>query len=181
MFDKVLQFLNDNYHAINLGCTLVVALWAFRKWNISQQQKESELLQELIKEIRTGKVREFVSKCDYGDKWYGDKFHKGADEPWIDHALTVFSNLCYLRKCHFISRKAFGFFEYDLELIFSDSQVVDYLYNLYHDAQKAGLSFPFKQLIDYAFQKHLVKISRSDFEDCRAYERIDMLHNYLGF
>lgn len=177
MISKVLEFINANYQVIGL----CAAAWAFWKWHVSQLQKEAELLRELIKTVRTGEVRDFVDKCDYEEKWYSEDFHKKGADKGPDHALTVFSNLCYMRRKGLLSRRSFAFFEYDIELIFSDSQVIDYLYNLYHESKKLGMSFPFKPLLDYGFKRHLIKIGRKVFEDPNAYKQVDALHQYLEF
>ena len=180
MMEKLLALLNEHYQAIRMIGALVVALWAFKKWSVSQHQKELELLHGLINEIRTSEVRDFISRCDYEEAWYSKQFHNGPDEKKVDYVLTVFSNLCYMLRYRFISKRLFAFFEYDLELLFSDSQVVDYLYNLFHDSNKRGMSFPYRHLLDYAFRKGLVKISRSDFEDRTYCKRSEKVHDYLG-
>lgn len=80
-----------------------------------------------------------------------------------------------------MSQKAFGFFEYDYELLFSDKQIVDYLYNLYHNSKRERMTFPFKHLLDYAFKQKLVHLKKSVFENPKAYLKESSLHNYLEF
>lgn len=153
----------------------------FYKWHISQQQKDAEFLRDQIAEIRSGAVRAFINKCDYEEHWYGEEFHKSEYQQIVDHALTIFSCMCYMRDCGLMSRKSFGFFKYDYELLFSDSQVVDYLYNLFHNARREHMTFPFEYLVKYGMRENLIKIGRAAFEDPTTYQRNESLHKYLEF
>ena len=179
MWQGILTCVNENWKFL----TVIGAIWAFYKWHVAQQQKDAEFLRGQINEILTGKVRDVINRCDYEEKWYSADFHKKdcAYQKNVDYALTVFSCMCYMRSRGLMSRKAFGFFEYNYELLFSDEQVVDYLYNLYHNSRKEVMTFPFKHLLDYAFKRNLVQMKRSVFEDPTAWEREPSLHKYLDF
>jgi len=180
MWSDFLSLVRANYQIIGL----VGAVWAFYKWHISQMQKESELLQKLIDQIRSGDVREFIDMCDYETPWYGQDTHKAHDDKTafkVDHVLTTLSGLCYMRERGLISRKAFAFFEYDFELLFSDSQVIDYMYNLYHNAKKERMSFPYECLLNYGYKRKLIRIPKSTFNDPFAYLHESKLHKNLEF
>ena len=178
MLNVVVDFVRDNFMMISF---IIGGLWAFYQWHISLLQKDAELLKGHVDIIRSSKIREFVAMCDYEIPWYSKASHQSDADKNVDYALTMFSSLCYLRKCKLMSKKAFDFFRYDYELVFSDGQVIDYMYNLFHDARKRNMSFPFKDLIEYGFKEKMIGISKSEFEDPKAYLRNEKLHNYLDF
>ena len=177
MLNVVADFVRENFTIISV----VGGLWALYQWNVSQRQKDAELLKGHIDIIRSSKIREFVAMCDYETPWYGKTSHQPDADKNVDYALTMFSSLCYLRKCKLMSKKAFNFFRYDYELVFSDWQVIDYMYNLFHDARERNMSFPYKDLIEYGFKEKMIGISKSEFEDPKSYLCNKNLHNYLEF
>jgi len=176
----MVKWCEENYQILSV----VGAIWVFYKWHVSQMQRDAELLERLVDKIRIGEVRKFIDMCDYETPWYGPEVHKahGDNNSFkVDHALTTLSGLCYMRESGLISRKAFAFFEYDFELLFSDPQVIDYMYNLYHNSKKEHMSFPFKCLLRYGYKRKLISVQKSVFEDPAAHLYVKTLHQYLDF
>lgn len=87
---------------------------------------------------------------DYDNYWYGSNFHNGGIiEANVDKTLEYFSYICYLKKRKVITKHEFKFFLYDVSRILSNSQVQNYLYNLYHFSNKFNKPMSFSYLFEY--------------------------------
>ena len=175
MWASIVGFVSENYQIIGIAG----ASFAFYKWHVSQRQKEVEFLHSMIKVIRNDEMYEFIRKLDYNVPWYDEHFHNGSIELKVDKMLMEFSYLCHLRKTRMISSKTFDFFQYDIDAILSNTQMVDYFYNLYQYTHTVKLTFPFIHLLNYAFEKKYM--NKQIFNNPEAWRSEDSgLHNYYS-
>ena len=130
--------------------------------------KKASYINELLEKMRFGPdIKEVMYLFDYNDDWYNMGFHDNKTlEPKVDKALSYLSYICYLRKQRIISKREFCFFEYQINRTLMNSQTQDYLYNLYHFAQRSKASISFSPLIVYGKK---AKIITDDFYDKTSY------------
>ena len=152
MSTSVSGFLMQNFSIVSL----LVAGFAFYKWHVSQMQREVEFLHTLIRRLRNSATSEILQLLEYGEEWYRVDFHGGDLEKKVDMLLMECTYLCHLQRTRMITRKTFQFFKYDLSVVLSNHDMLNYLYNLYHYSQSARKEFPFIHLIEYGFQKKLI-------------------------
>ena len=176
MWESVVKTVSENFQIISV----VGAVFAFYKWHVSQKQKEVEFLHSMIKVIRNDEMYEFIRNLDYNVPWYGKTFHNGPLELKVDKMLMELSYLCHLRKTRMISPTTFEFFRYDIDAVLSNSQMVDYFYNLYQCTSSAKVPFPFAHLLNYAFEKKYM--DKCIFDNSNAWrDGKTGLHKYLDF
>ena len=169
------DFIASNFQVM----TVLGGLFALWKWTKSQRQKECEFLERFVSTFRTGIDRTVIDKFDYSSAWYKKEFHKSELEKKVDKTLSDFSYLCFAFDCGMISRKVFDFFGYELHTMLSDKQLIDYLYNLYHNAKFNKAKFPFESLLKYALKHHYV--DKTSFCDIKSHEKSAQFHKYLKF
>lgn len=168
---------------VEIGTLLLAitsGIFALCQWRQSIKLKRAEYLNDITTKIRTdSSIRKTVYMFDYGTKWYSGQFHNcGIIEYEVDYTLSYFSYLCYLNKQCIIEDDEFSFFRYDINRILANNQVVDYLYNLYHFANRNNSPVDFYYLIEYAKANKLIS---SDFYDKEAYKMSGRYHRYLNF
>ena len=166
--------------------TAIVGLYStYRQWSKSLSLKRANYVYELCNKISTNElIRDVLYLIDYNINWYTNGFHssgvnqknnaddvdndkKTSIEAKVDYTLTYFSYICYLYKKQIIIDEDFVFFKYDLQRMCTNYQVKNYLYNIYHFADKIGTSCTFYYLIDYAYKNGLID---SDFFDNKSYK-----------
>ena len=177
MWESITKFISENYQVIGI-CGM---LFAFYKWHVSQKQKEVEILHTLIKTLRSPEVLEFIRKSDYDVPWYDEKFHNSQLEETVDSVLIEYSYLCHLKKTRMIANKTFDFFRYDICTILSDSQMIDYFYNLYQYTCSAKTIFPFIHLLNYAFDNGFANKKVFDNPDAWKDKSLELHNYYLNF
>lgn len=162
-------------------CTLVsvivAGVWSIIEWHETGKTRRAEMLSRLLELMRTEDMREFFYRVEYGDAWYNEDFHGSAFEKSADSALSIICDLCYLKEQGLIGKKEAEFFLYELDRILTDTQTIDYLYNLHHFAAIQGNKSSFFHLEVYAKQNGY--ITPKVFDDPNSYQMQDTLHKYL--
>ena len=146
---------SDIIGSVSLVFALVGGCFAYRQWRKSMKLKRAEYVKSLLDEIKTNK--DIVNYLfDYNaEKWYGPSFHNSGElERKIDITLDFYSYICYLRNHHIIKQSDFKCFKYDVERIITNSQFINYCYNLYHFSKKIKQPIPFYELFRYAKKRH---------------------------
>lgn len=145
------------------GC---FALWQWRKGLL---YKRTEIVRSLIEDVRQdATVSTIIDIIDWNEGFsYNGKFviNKGAarqifrdiseDELFkmIDHTLSIFSYICYLKLVRTIQKKDMRFFEYGIHRLIDNPHIANYLYSLYHWSEELGVSTSFSYLIEYGLKK----------------------------
>lgn len=148
------------------GC---FALWQWRK---SLIYKRIEIVQALITNTRQDKTVSMIMAIIDWDKdfYYNGGFHikrenarsdlmELSDEEFfdkIDHTLSVFSYICYLKSVGTIKYRDMRFFEYEIRRLIDNRHIANYLYSLYHWSKKLKVNMSFSYLADYCIKKKYI-------------------------
>ncbi len=143
--------LSDISAVITVILVFIGGCFTYYQWKKSNALKRAEYINDLIEKTRVDEnIRTVMSKIDYGKLRYDKDFHNGGDlEKKIDLTLAYFSYICYLKKQKLITSNEFIFFHYGVSRILQNSEVKNYLYNLYHFSNKFQKPMSFQYLFDY--------------------------------
>ena len=154
--EPLLKFINeisvsDIISFLSMILVVIGGVFGCVQWTKSIKIKKAEYINELTEKIRTDEdIKETIYIIDYGHNWYTHSFHDSCDlEIKMDKTLSYFSYICYLYQSHLIAKKEFGFFKYEIDRILMNKQIQNYLYNLYHFANKFETPITFKYLFEY--------------------------------
>ena len=140
---KFTEFLN----VLTIILSVTGGVVALVQWNDSNKLKRAEYVNNLFKEFNSNPdVKQVLYNIDYDVKWYNSHFHNsGKLEQATDMALNYYSYICYLYESKLIKSKEFDFYRYQVERILKNSNVQNYLYNVYHNARyyKDEMSFAY--------------------------------------
>lgn len=173
--------LGDIVSIISTALILIGGLFTFFQWKKSVRIKRADYINELTGKIRSDKdIKYIIYLFEYETEWYSISFHgSGKLECQVDRTLSYFSYICYLRKQHIITKKEFMFFKYEIEHLLMNTQVLDYLYNIYHYANRINEPMTFYYLFEYGKKNHIFD---NDFYDQNAYTKANTIyHKYLNF
>lgn len=172
--------ISDITSSISIILVMVGGIFGYYQWRKNILLKRAGYINELIEKIRTDMyIKDVVYMLDYNDKWYSEQFHgSGELELKVDKTLSYFSYICYLKNQKVISDKEFSFFKYEIDRILMNSQVQDYVYNLYHFSNKNNTPMTFLYLFKYG-----QKTGKFDkqFYDKNAYKSCPKYHRYINF
>lgn len=173
-------YIADIIESISLVLIIVGGIFAYYQWRKSVNLKRADYINELTEKIRTDEsIKETIYIFDYDIPWYSKDFHGSMEtELKVDKTLSYFSYICYLKKQKIISKKEFKFFEYEIKRTLINNQVQDYLYNLYHFANKFNVPLTFEFLFEYGKK---TKCFDTDFYDANTCEMTCKYHKYLNF
>lgn len=173
--------LGDIISVVSTVIIILGGLFTFFQWKKSVRIKRADYINELTEKIRSDEdIKNIIYLFEYGDKWYSGEFHgNGKLECQVDKTLSYFSYICYLRKQHIITKKEFMFFKYELEHLLMNTQVLDYLYNIYHFSNGINEPLTFYYLFQYGKNSHMFD---DDFYDSQAWRKTNTIyHQYLNF
>lgn len=154
IFDNTFN-IGDIIALLGLIAVITGGLFSLHQYRKNLALKRADYIMVLTEKIRSDvEICSVVYIIDYNKPWYDDKFHGGSEiERKVDKTLSYFSYICYLREQNILSPKEFETFEYSLDRILTNFQVIDYLYNLYHFTQKLSDNMSFKYLFEYGEKK----------------------------
>ena len=172
--------VTDIVSSISLLLAMIGSFFAYFQWRKGVLLKRADYINELIEKIRSDdEIREVIYMIDYGEQWYSREFHLSSElEKKVDKTLSYFSYICYLKKQKIISFTEFAFFEYQIERILNNNQIIDYLYNLYHFSNGFNSAISFKYLFEYGEKKNKFN---SDFYDNESYLKNKKYHKNIDF
>lgn len=173
--------LGDIISIISTVFILFGGLFTFMQWKKSTRIKRADYINELTEKIRTDKdIKNTIYLFEYGTEWYSQEFHgSGELECQVDKTLSYFSYICYLSKQRIITKKEFMFFKYELEHLLMNSQVLDYLYNIYHYANGINEPLTFYYLFEYGKNSRMFD---EDFYNPQSWKKRNTIyHKYLNF
>jgi hypothetical protein len=179
----------------NLLCIIFGGFFAYRRWRIDLWRKRADYTRSMIEMTQSdADIRETFYLIEYDDKWYSRDFHENkSKEPKMDKMLVFYSYICYLKEQKLFAKEDFAFFEYQLRRILENSQVQDYLYNLYHFSYQTKKKFSFKRWLGFKkelknqFSFHYLfaygKKLYFEADICKkdAHEISDKYHKYLNW
>ncbi len=156
--------------------TLGGGIFAYRKWDKAFAIKRSEYIYELIEKIRTDKdISKVLHWIEYDYTWYNESFHDDfKTERRVDKTLSYFSYICFLKEEKLIKKSDFKFFEYEVNRIINNKQVIEYMYNIYHFSKKFNTPITFYFLFEYATKNNILE---EDFFN----EKSSSFPHYLNF
>jgi len=172
-----------------LWVSIITVLFAFiggcfalLQWRKSLVYKRTEIVQALIKSTRESKnVSAVMEIIDWNEGFLYDgkfTFKKNANRTMmnnlsddelfnvIDHALSIFSYICYLKSVGIIKSTDMRFFEYEIHRIIDNCHISNYLYSLYHWSKKIGVHMSFSYLVDYCLEKKYLNNSFTVYSEC---------------
>ena len=158
---------------------IIGGLFSLHQYRKNLVLKRADYIMVLTEKIRSDvEISSVIYIIDYDKPWYDDKFHGGSEiERKVDKTLSYFSYICYLREQNLLSQKEFETFEYCLDRILTNVQVIDYLYNLYHFTQKLSDQMSFKYLFEYGEKRNYFY---ADFYAKNAFKSNDLYHKRIN-
>lgn len=158
---------------------LLGATYAGLQWKNNIRFERARYMEQLIEKITTDEdIVDVLFMIEYSEKWYTENFHGNKNlELKVDKTLSFLSYICYLRVKKIITEAEFEFFKYQLVHTLSDTQVEDYLYNLYHFTQKYCTEMTFRYLLEYAISNNLFD---KDFKNKDAYKYNKKYHRNIN-
>ena len=173
--------VSNELKGISQVMTIVGGLFVFYQWQHNNRLKRADYINKLTEKIRTDEmIKETIYMFEYDENWYSEEFYSSGDlEIKVDKTLSYFSYICYLKSRGIITKKELCFFQYELDSIFRNHQVQDYLYNLYHYSNGLGIAMTFKYLFDYGKKE---KIFIEEMYDKESYkDESNYFHKYVNF
>lgn len=159
--------------AISIIMVIIGGLFAFTRWNASNQIKRTELIKQIIEQLRFDKeMTATMYIIEYDDSWYDKDFHNNNSdfEHQVDKLLSYLSYICYLKKENNIRKREFRILQYEINRTCTSPCAQAYLWNLYHFSLKQGSNCSFQYLIDYGIKHKLIdKLFLKD--DCELYTK----------
>ena len=137
-------------------------VFAFLKWRKQTQARYSEVLRDIIYNIRVDEEnRDIFYQLEYGKFKYTPDFHSSELEKKTDKLLTQYNYFCYLRSKKVIGKDEFAIVKYHIHRAISNIHIQNYLFNIYHFAKKvqngADNDFSFAYLIKYGVGAGIIK------------------------
>lgn len=180
-FESILStfFMSENWTVEDILSIIMILLsiaggiFAYRQWTTSNKTKRTELIKQVVEQLRFDKeMVDTMYLLEYDDMWYDDGFHNRNDdlEYRIDKLLSYLSYICYLKTEKHISNKEFRILRYEVNRVCTSPFVQSYLWNLYHFSQEEGVDCSFQYLIDYGISNKLIDQSFLK-ADCCLYEK----------
>ena len=178
IFDNTFN-IGDIIALLGLIAVITGGLFSLHQYRKNLVLKRADYIMVLTEKIRSDvEISSVVYIIDYNKPWYDDKFHGGSEiERKVDKTLSYFSYICYLREQNILSPKEFETFEYSLDRILTNFQVIDYLYNLYHITQKLSYNVSFKYLFEYGEKKNYF---HADFYNKNAFKSNNLYHKRIN-
>ncbi|MCQ2104325.1 MAG: hypothetical protein MJZ26_00895 [Fibrobacter sp.] len=155
----------------------VGALITWNVWRNDKREKNIAAVYEMFKNIRlVDKVKEFMYVLDYGEHWYDENFHKRnkkldegrvciVEEHTVDSYLSVLNFSAYMLHAKAFDEEQLELFDYEFRRTLVNSELQNYLYNIWHFSTQHQMICPFADLVNYAREKGLL---RTDFFDPNA-------------
>lgn len=183
---------------ISLAFVFIGGCFALWQWHKNLVYKRAEIVQKLIESVRGNKsISTIMDMIDWNEDFtYDGKFHvhKGTKRTvlkdlsdddlfkMIDHTLSTFSYVCYLKKAHTITSQDMRFFEYEIRRLVDNPHIANYLYSLYHWSKSLEVETSFSYVIKYCLNKKYLdrsfkKYSTTGIYTCYLAIRKDYVHS----
>lgn len=168
------EFLTLIIDFISLIFVFIGGFFALFQWRKSLVLKRIEIIKSLIESTRQDNdVSTIMDIIDWNNNLsYNGKFHiiqnnnnflnNISDDDlfkMIDHTLSTFSYICYLKSVNTITRKDVDFFEYEIHRLIDNEHIINYLYSIYHWSNKLNVKTSFIYLIEFCIKKKYIDIS----------------------
>ena len=152
----------DILSIIAIILSIAGGIFAYRQWTVSNKTKRTELIKQVMEQLRFDKeMVDTMYLVEYDDTWYDDNFHNRDDdlEYRIDKLLSYLSYICYLKTENHINNKEFRILRYEVNRVCTSPCVQTYLWNLYHFSREEGVDCSLQYLIDYGIHNKLIDSS----------------------
>lgn len=168
------ELINLIINSISILSVFIGGFFALYQWRKSLVLKRTEIIRSLIESTRQDKnVSTIMDIIDWNNGLtYDGKFHitKGNNDffnslsddtifKMIDHTLSIFSYICYLKSVKTITKKDIDFFSYEIHRLIDNKHIINYLYSLYHWSNKLNVKTSFIYLIEYCIKNKYIDIS----------------------
>lgn len=149
--------VSDILSLISIIFIAIGGIFGLYQWRNSIVLKRAEYIHMLIKKFTEDEdIREILRKIDYNKKVYKGSFEKSKKEYKVDKTLAFYSYVCYLLERKILSKDEFHFIAYDLNNILHNSQIREYLRNLYHESKERQNEFPYSILLKYGMENGII-------------------------
>lgn len=116
--------------------------------------EHAEWVLRMLDKTRNNKeILKFFQMIDYNQHWYDNDFHGSKMELTVDNALHCYEYALYLREQELLNEEEFQFFEYDINRIVGNHDVLEYFRFLSGLTSSDNLSFKYKRLLDYGIKR----------------------------
>ena|GEM_PF-5487275 len=162
---------------------VVIAYLAYKQWKRSLSLQQAEYINNLINKRREDSTINDTLYLFYHEenhpRWYDSKPPRNVAD--VDKTLSYISYILYLRSKKIIEEEEFNLFKYAIHKTLKNKQVVDYLYDLYHNSAELfgeeNATIGFIPLFDYGKKESLLgKIF--DLDDRETKSRADVMTDY---
>lgn len=155
--------------AISLLFVVFGGIFALHQWKKSVVYKRTEVVQELIAEVRGNEtIATIMDIIDWNEAFtYNGSFivkeHTSRKSltavtndklmQMMDYTLSHFSYICYLKEARTLEKNDMYFFEYEIRRLMDNPHIQNYLYSLYHWSAALGVHMSFSYLIPYGIKR----------------------------
>lgn len=170
---------------VSLIFAFIGGCFALLQWRKSLVYKRTEIVQALIVSTRENKnVSAIMDIIDWNEDFHYDgRFvvNKNTNRTMlkdlsgddlfkiVDHTLSIFSYICYLKSVGTIKGTDMRFFEYEIHRIIDNCHIRNYLYSLYHWSDSLGVNMSFSYLVDYCLKKKYLDKSFKVYSESHPY------------
>ena len=133
---------------ISLLLAIGGAVVAYAQWRRHLSESRAKFLKSLLEEFYNTEMVGFFLDVDYGKFKYAN-FHGGPYERITDKALSLASYICYLKNTGVITGGEFRFFQYDIDRLARNIEILKYMHFLYHFAKQNSTAFSYQCLYDH--------------------------------
>lgn len=155
---QTIQLLAPIAEIITAIVAAVGAVAAYMKWNDSNRFRRCTVTYEIIRQFYNDEgVRSVLYVIEYGDWAYDEKFHGSKDGQLFDKTFSYLDNIAKLKEECVLDVDDYGSIFYLMHRLLQNKNVLCYLWNIYHFANKSGAKNPFGNLYKYAIKQKLIK------------------------
>ena len=131
---KTMEYLlNHIFDILTFLVALTGVVLALREYILSNALQKSKALYDILTDIKKDQgMFNIFYKIEYGNFSYDISFHNNREEKDLDRLLLLLSYACYLKERKLVSDAEFNQIRYIINRTLSNTEVQNYLYNVYH-------------------------------------------------
>ena len=136
---------------------IIATAVAYSELRESNKIKTSEHLKSMLIDLSTPDLLDTLFNIHYAEVsnpqniWYNRTFYNTTLEKKVDYLFNYISYIIYMLKHKRISKEEFAVFLYDIDLLLRKTQVIEYLWNTFHNSTQNEMPCPFRHLIGYMY------------------------------
>ena len=138
-----------------LSVLIAITTCVFFGWQVRQKigMSHAEQVSKMMTKVQDDPVlQDFFYDIEYNRFNYSTQFHGSDKEKTADKILHHYEYILYLHERGLLKDEEFRFFEYDIQKIVRNKDMIKYFLNLYKYCDE-DLSFKYQRLLDYGEDK----------------------------